>query len=237
MHNTGPLIDLQDVTKIYRSGEQGTQALRGVSLTIHAGEFVAIAGPSGSGKSTLMHIIGLLDSLTSGTYLLHGLDVSRISRSRQAEIRNREIGFVFQQFNLLPRTTVLGNVLLPTVYGSLPEPVRRAQEVIAEVGLRDRIGYRSNQLSGGEMQRTAIARALIMEPSLLLADEPTGNLDSVASREIMDLFTDANRKGTTVVLITHEREIAQRAQRIVEMRDGRIAQVREAAEYALSQGR
>jgi putative ABC transport system ATP-binding protein len=219
-----PLIELHDATKTYPTGMEGTQALRGVGLTISRGEFVAITGPSGSGKSTLMHIIGLLDVLSDGRYLLDGRDVSRISKGRQAEIRNREIGFVFQQFNLLPRATVLENVLLPTIYGSGRPAAQKAQQIIEEVGLADRMHYRSNQLSGGQMQRVAIARALIMDPPLLLADEPTGNLDSVTSQEILDLFLMANReRGTTVVLITHEKDIARRAGRVIELRDGRVA--------------
>lgn len=217
-----PLIELRQATKTYQTGPEKLHALKGVSLTIARGEFVAITGPSGSGKSTLMHILGLLDTLTHGTYLLDGQDVSRLSGSRQAEIRNREIGFVFQQFNLLPRATVLENVLLPAIYDNSPPPVARAREVIEMVGLGDHIRHRGNQLSGGQMQRVAIARALIMDPPLLLADEPTGNLDSVTSMEIIDLFRLANQRGATVVLITHERDIARRADRIVELRDGKI---------------
>jgi putative ABC transport system ATP-binding protein len=217
-----PLIELRQVTKTYQWGPEKLQALKGIDLTVARGEFVAITGPSGSGKSTLMHILGLLDTLTAGTYLLDGQDVTRISKGRQAEIRNKEIGFVFQQFNLLPRATVLENVLLPTVYTNAPPPLQRARDVIEMVGLSEHIGHKGNQLSGGQMQRVAIARALVMEPSLLLADEPTGNLDSVTSLEIMELFRVANRRGTTVVLITHEPDIARLADRTVELRDGRI---------------
>ncbi len=219
---TAPLIELRDARKTYQAGPEGTQALRGINLSIHRGEFVAITGASGSGKSTLMHIIGLLDTLTGGAYLLDGIDVTRIRGNRQAEIRNREIGFVFQQFNLLPRANVLDNVLLPTIYERIPRPKERAREVIEQVGLAHRCKSASNRLSGGEMQRVAIARALIMDPPLLLADEPTGNLDSATSKEIMALFRAAHDRGTTVVLITHERAIARGAGRIVELRDGQI---------------
>jgi putative ABC transport system ATP-binding protein len=225
-----PLVELRNLTKTYHTFVEGTQALRGIDFTVEPGEFVAITGPSGSGKSTLMHIIGLLDTPTGGTYRLNGLDVSRISGNRQAELRSREIGFVFQQSNLLPRATVLENVLLPTVYRQVSQPVQRARQIIEELGLADRVRHKGNQLSGGQMQRVAIARALVMEPSLLLADEPTGNLDSAMSAEIVELFKTINRRGTTVVLITHERDVAQEARRIIELRDGRIAGERRGAE-------
>ncbi len=207
---------------MYPTGEEDTVALRDVDLTVRKGEFVAIMGPSGSGKSSLMHILGLLDRPSGGRYFLNGEDVSGLTRNQQAAIRNRQIGFVFQQFNLLPRTTVLDNVLLPTLYGRVPDGLLRAVRVIDEVGLRDRTNHRSNQLSGGQIQRVAIARALIMEPSMILADEPTGNLDTEKSGEIMELFQQINAKGATVVLITHEEDIARYARRIIRLKDGRI---------------
>ncbi|MHB0976324.1 MAG: ABC transporter ATP-binding protein [Candidatus Aquicultorales bacterium] len=215
-------LQLQGVTKIYRTGDEDTVALGGVDLSIEEGEFVAIMGPSGSGKSTLMHIIGLLDTPTSGKYLLAGQDVGRLGKRRQAEIRNKEIGFVFQQFNLLPRTTVLDNVLLPTIYGHIEKPVDKAKRVIDEVGLGDRIGYKSNQLSGGQIQRVAIARALVMNPSILLADEPTGNLDTARSAEILGVFREINAKGATILLITHEEQVAKYADRAVRLVDGKV---------------
>ena len=216
-------IELKDVGKVYRTGDEDTVALAGVNIDIEAGEFVAVMGPSGSGKSSLMHIIGLLDKPTSGAYLLEGQDVSRLSSRRQAQIRNQEIGFVFQQFNLLARTTVLDNVLLPTIYGHNGHGSRRrALELIGEVGLTDRIKHRSNQLSGGQIQRVAIARALVMDPAIILADEPTGNLDSTRSKEIMELFQKINGRGVTIVLITHEEQIAAHAGRTIRLMDGRV---------------
>ena len=216
------LIELRGITKIYKTGGEDTVALRGIDVTVDKGEFVAVMGPSGSGKSTLMHILGLLDTPTSGTYILNGQDVSRLTQSQQAAIRNREIGFVFQQFNLLPRTSVLDNVLLPTIYGKISDPVKQAKRVIAETELSERINYKSNQLSGGEIQRVAIARALVMNPSIILADEPTGNLDTRTGHEIMGLFRSINKRGATIVLITHEEEIARYAERIIRLRDGLI---------------
>ncbi|HEY3374587.1 MAG TPA: ABC transporter ATP-binding protein [Candidatus Aquicultor sp.] len=216
------VIELHSLRKVYRTGEEDTVALKGIDLTIDRGEFVAIMGPSGSGKSTLMHILGLLDTPTYGIYILDGQDVSGLRSQQQAVIRNQEIGFVFQQFNLLARTTVLDNVLLPTIYGRLPNARTRAIEVIDEVGLSDRISYKSNQLSGGQIQRVAIARALIMNPSIILADEPTGNLDTKTSKEIMQLFRDINENGATVILITHERDVARYADRTIRLRDGEI---------------
>ncbi len=216
------VIELSDIRKSYRMGGEDVRALRGVSLDIERGEFAAVMGPSGSGKTTLMNIIGLLDDPTSGEYRLEGEMVSNLGRRRQADIRNSRIGFVFQQFNLLPRATVLENVLLPTIYGSGNGFRERAQELLGMVGLADFAHHRSNQLSGGEMQRVAIARALIMQPSLILADEPTGNLDSRRSAEIMELFRRINQEGATVVLITHERELAEYAGRIITLRDGSI---------------
>ncbi|MCX6811948.1 MAG: ABC transporter ATP-binding protein [Candidatus Berkelbacteria bacterium] len=216
------VIKLKDITKVYKTGEEDTIALKGINLRIEKGEFVAIMGPSGSGKSTLMHIIGLLDKPTKGTYILEGKDVSKINSSKQSELRNKEIGFVFQQFSLLPRTTVFENVLLPTIYGDSKNAMEKAKKVIAEVGLSDRISHKSNQLSGGQIQRVAVARALIMNPSIILADEPTGNLDSKNGEEIMRLFQKINEKGATIVLITHEATIAKFAKRTIELKDGQI---------------
>ena len=222
---TVPVIELVDVSKTYRSGSLSVQALRDVSVVIDEGEFVAIAGPSGSGKSTLMHIIGCLDVPTSGTYRLAGEDVSTLDEDRLAEIRNRRIGFVFQQFNLLASLPAVRNVELPLAYCRVPRGERRARALaaLAQVGLADRVDHRPGELSGGEQQRVAIARALVTEPALILADEPTGNLDSVATAEVLGLLNDLHRAGRTVVLITHEREIADAAGRIVNIRDGRVA--------------
>jgi putative ABC transport system ATP-binding protein len=218
------IIEIKDIKKVYKTGGEDTLALKGIDIKIKKGEFVAIMGPSGSGKSSLMHILGLLDKPTSGTYLLNGKDVSRINKREQARIRNKEIGFVFQQFNLLPRTTVLDNVLLPTIYGSLANAKSKAMELIEEVGLTERVNNKSNQLSGGQVQRVAIARALVMEPSIVLADEPTGNLDTKKSKEIMELFRKINKRGSTVVLITHEENIASYADRIIRIQDGEIVE-------------
>lgn len=215
-------IELKGITKTYQNGDEETIALNNVSLSIKPGEFVAIMGPSGSGKSTLMHIIGLLDKPTSGTYLLEGQDVSTIKPARQSELRNEKIGFVFQQFNLLARASVLDNVLLPSIYGHVSDPVGSAKKLITEVGLADRINNKSNQLSGGQIQRVAIARALMMSPSIILADEPTGNLDSQRSAEIIELLKNVNKRGATVIVITHEPEVAAQADRVIEIRDGHI---------------
>ncbi len=216
------VIELKGISKIYKTGEEDTVALKGIDVSIEEGEFVAIMGASGSGKSTLMNILGLLDKPSAGSYVLDNKDVSRISSRNQATIRNQRIGFVFQQFNLLPRTSVLDNVLLPTIYGRTKNNLSRAMQVIEEVGLGDRIKHKSNQLSGGQIQRVAIARALIMDPAIILADEPTGNLDSKRSHEIMELFKKINAQGTTIILITHEEEIARYADRIIRLRDGEI---------------
>jgi len=220
-------ISVRDLKKTYAVGEVQVEALRGVSLEIEDGEFVAVIGPSGSGKSTLMHILGCLDRPTSGRYLLGEKDVSEISPDERASLRNRQIGFVFQSFNLLPRTPAVENVELPLLYngGRLSRSQRRSRalEMLASLGLSDRALHRPNQLSGGQQQRVAIARALVNSPGLLLADEPTGNLDSQTSREIMDLFRRLNQeRGLTLVIITHERVIAECASRIVELRDGRV---------------
>lgn len=216
------VIEIKNITKIYKSGEEDTVALGGVDLTVKKGEFVAIMGPSGSGKSTLMHIIGLLDRPTAGEYKLDGKDVSKISKKQQAKIRNQEIGFVFQQFNLLTRTSALENVLLPTIYGKVPNAEAKARKLLEKVGLGDRSKNKTNQLSGGQIQRVAIARALIMDPAIILADEPTGNLDSKRSDEVMKLMQEINKGGATIVLITHEPDVAKYAQRVITLRDGKI---------------
>jgi putative ABC transport system ATP-binding protein len=219
------LITLSKVVKTYKlDGGVEVQALRGIDLKIKGGEFVAIIGPSGSGKSTLMHIIGILDKPTSGTVVLEDHNIAELSEEKLAALRNKHIGFVFQAFNLLPRTTALENVELPLIYSGVPvrERKKRAEEVLNIVGLIDRGGHTPSQLSGGQQQRVAIARALITKPSLILADEPTGNLDSKAGEEIINLLKDLNKKGNTIVMVTHELEIAQEAKRIIQMRDGQI---------------
>lgn len=201
-----------------------TVALDDVSFSIKKGEFVAVMGPSGSGKSTLMHILGALDTPTSGTYVLDGRDVSKLSKDELAEIRNKNIGFVFQSFNLLPRTTALKNVALPMVYAGIPkeERMKKAQELLEDVGLGDRINHTSSQLSGGQMQRVAIARALSMNPSIILADEPTGNISTVQAEEIMRIFQSLQKQGHTIILITHEPSIAAFSQRTIHIKDGKI---------------
>ena len=219
-----PLIRARDLRKTYHVGEQVVHALDGLDLDIGTNEYVALMGPSGSGKSTLMNMLGCLDSPTSGTYTLNGQDVSRLEDDALADIRNREIGFVFQTFNLLPRYTALENVALPMVYAgfSKVERISRAQEVLHQVGLGDRMDHRPNELSGGQRQRVAVGRALVMRPSIILADEPTGNLDSVTSEEVMELFGDIQKAGNTVILVTHEEDIAAYAHRVVRLRDGRL---------------
>jgi putative ABC transport system ATP-binding protein len=216
------MIQLEDVTKIYRMGKVEVRALYGVDLAIDDGELVAIMGPSGSGKTTLMNILGCLDVPTSGRYLLDGTDVGRLSDNRLAKIRSRKIGFVFQSFNLVPRTSAVRNVELPLVYAGVRSRRYPARVALEKVGLADRQRHMPNELSGGQQQRVAIARALINDPALLLADEPTGNLDTTASREILKLLGELNEAGRTVVIITHEEEVARFAKRIVRMRDGRI---------------
>lgn len=223
-----PIIYLESVTKVYGAGEAQVAALKGVDVTIMPGEFVAIMGPSGSGKSTLMNIIGCLDRPTSGRYTLAGQDVSRLNRAQLADVRNRKLGFIFQSFNLLRRATALNNVLLPLLYdrqSKLNPKARRqaAQTVLASVGLADRANHMPNQLSGGQQQRVAIARALITDPAVVLADEPTGNLDTQSSADIMAVLHELHGLGRTIVMITHEHDIAAHAQRTIMVRDGRIA--------------
>src|SRR3989449_5293845 len=221
----GPVvIDIESITKDYVMGEETVHALRGVSLQIHSNEYIAIMGPSGSGKSTLMNMLGCLDTPTSGRYEFNGKSVAEMDDDELAAVRNREIGFVFQTFNLLPRSTSLRNVELPLIYAGI-EPERRearATQVVADVGLGDRIHHKPNELSGGQRQRVAIARALVNGPSIILADEPTGNLDSKTGEEIMGLFEDLYQRGNTIILVTHERDIAAHARRTVHLRDGLI---------------
>lgn len=225
MSNKAPIINLEDITKRYPlTDDEFYQALNGLSLKINEGEFVAIMGPSGSGKSTLMHIMGALDSPSSGKYLFKGKDISSYTEDQLAEIRNKEIGFVFQSFNLLPRTTVLKNVERPMIYGEINplERTRRAMEALTHVGIADKAQNLSNHISGGQIQRVAIARALVMNPSILLADEPTGNLDTKTSQEIMAYIKKLNDEGRTVILITHEDEISRYAKRIIKLVDGKV---------------
>ncbi len=218
------VIRIRDLTREYRMGEERILALRGVSLEIRRNEYVAIMGPSGSGKSTMMNILGCLDTPSGGEYWLNGHEVSRVTDDALARVRNREIGFVFQTFNLLPRATALHNVELPLVYAGLRARERRAraQAVLEQVGLGQRMHHRPNELSGGQRQRVAIARALVNRPSILLADEPTGNLDSVTSEEIMQVFGDLHAAGQTIIMVTHEAEIAAHAARMVVLRDGQV---------------
>lgn len=220
-----PLLELRDVGKTYRSGSLEVEALRGASISIRAGEFVAITGPSGSGKSTLMHVLGCLDSPTSGTYWLAGQDVSAMSEEELADVRNRRIGFVFQQFNLLPSLTAGRNVELPLCYAGLRRAERSAQalEALTRVGLARRVEHRPGELSGGQQQRVAIARALVGEPALILADEPTGNLDSASTADVLGLLAELHAAGRTIVLITHESDVAAAAQRTVRILDGAIS--------------
>lgn len=219
-----PIINIKGITRDFPLGSEIVKVLKGIDLTINKGEYVALMGPSGSGKSTLMNILGCLDTPTGGSYVLNGKDVSQMSDDELAGIRNKEIGFVFQTFNLLPRTTALDNVALPMVYAGYKKPERneRATEVLTQVGLADRMDHKPNQLSGGQRQRVAVARALVNHPSIILADEPTGNLDSKTSVEIMNLFDQIHANGNTVILVTHEEDIAEHAHRIIRLRDGII---------------
>jgi putative ABC transport system ATP-binding protein len=218
------MIDLTAITKSYKVGVESLDVLKEINLTIHNGEFVAIMGPSGSGKSTLMNVIGCLDNPTSGTYLLNNEDISTYKDEELAKVRNLSIGFVFQQFQLLPRLTALKNVELPMIYAGLGRKEReeRAKHALEKVGLAERIGHLPNELSGGQKQRVAIARAIVNEPKIILADEPTGALDSKTSESIMEQFTELNKEGTTVILVTHEQEVADYAERIITVRDGTI---------------
>ena len=224
MEKASEIIRLEDIRRIYRVGNQEVRALDGVSLSVFRNEYVAIMGPSGSGKSTLMNILGCLDSPDSGRYILNGTDVSEMDDGELADVRNREIGFVFQSFNLLPRYNALENVALPMVYAGVPAGERRekAAEALRSVGLDDRMDHRPNELSGGQRQRVALARALINSPSIILADEPTGNLDTHTSVEIMRLFDQIYRNGNTVIVVTHEEDVAAYAHRVIRLRDGRI---------------
>ncbi len=218
------VIKLENIRRVFGEGDHQVEALRGVSFTICSGEFVAIMGASGSGKSTCMNTLGCLDKPTSGTYWLDGIDTAGMTSDQLAEVRNKKLGFVFQGFNLLPRTTALENVELPLVYSSIPAPERHkmANAALKRVGLADRVNHTSTQLSGGQQQRVAIARALVNQPAVILADEPTGNLDTTTTSEIMQLFTELNRQGITIVMITHEPDVAQYANRRITFRDGSI---------------
>lgn len=219
------VIELKDIVKLYdMGGAEEVHALQGVTMSIAKNEYVAIMGPSGSGKSTLMNVIGCLDTPTSGIYQFNGVNVSEMDDNQLAEVRNREIGFVFQTFNLLPRSDALHNVELPLIYGGVPsaERKKRALETLDHVGLGDRVHHKPNELSGGQRQRVAVARALVTRPSIILADEPTGNLDSKTGEEIMMLFEELHRQGNTIILVTHEADIAEHAHRAVRLRDGKI---------------
>lgn len=219
-----PIIDLQHIQRFYKMGNEIVKALRDLSLQINKNEYVALMGPSGSGKSTLMNIMGCLDSPTSGTYILNNLDVSAMQDTELAEVRNKQIGFIFQTFNLLPKLSALENVALPLIYAGVGKRDRleKAEKILASVGLADRMHHRPNELSGGQRQRVAVARALVNDPAIILADEPTGNLDTKTSIEIMGLFQEIHEKGNTVIIVTHEPDIALHAKRIVKLRDGLV---------------
>lgn len=219
------IIKMRNIIRDFKLGQETVHVLKGIDLDIERGEFVAIMGPSGSGKSTLMNLIGCLDTATSGSYILNGKDVSKMSDNELADIRNTEIGFVFQTFNLLPRTTALDNVALPMVYAGISksERIKRATQVLINVGLEDRMDHKPNQLSGGQRQRVAVGRALINNPSIILADEPTGNLDSKTSLEILHLFEDIHKAGNTIIVVTHEEDVAAKAHRIIRLIDGMIS--------------
>ena len=225
-NNGKHLIEMAELVRVYEMGAEKVYALRGVNMTVDHGEYVAVMGPSGSGKSTLMNIIGCLDTPSSGKYLLDGIPVETMNEDDLAAIRNKKIGFVFQTFNLLARTTALHNVELPLIYARMSRQARkeRAERALLEVGLQDRMHHQPNELSGGQRQRVAIARALVNDPSLLLADEPTGNLDSKTGREILDLFRDLSSRGNSIIMVTHEEDVASEAQRVIHIRDGVIAE-------------
>lgn len=219
------VIEIRGIIRDFKLGSETVHVLKGIDLNIERGEYVAIMGPSGSGKSTLMNLLGCLDTPTAGSYVLNGQDVSQMSDDEMADIRNTEIGFVFQTFNLLPRTTALDNVALPMIYAGASKSQReaRASEVLTDVGLADRMDHKPNQLSGGQRQRVAVGRALVNKPSIILADEPTGNLDSKTSAEIMNLFNQIHESGNTVIMVTHEEDIAAHAQRVIRLKDGMIS--------------
>lgn len=220
----GNVIEIRDIIRDFQLGQETVHVLKGIDLDIATGDYVAIMGPSGSGKSTLMNLLGCLDTPTAGSYILNGKDVSQMSDDDLADIRNTEIGFVFQTFNLLPRTTALDNVALPMVYAGASKAERklRAEQVLTDVGLADRMDHKPNQLSGGQRQRVAVGRALVNKPSIILADEPTGNLDSKTGYEIMNLFDEIHKAGNTVIMVTHEEDIAAHAKRVIRLRDGVI---------------
>ena len=225
MSGSAPVIDVREVTRVYGMGDIEVRALRGISLRIEQGEYVAIMGSSGSGKSTLMNIVGCLDAPSSGRYLLDGVDVRHLDDDEQSDLRNRKIGFVFQSFNLVPRTTALANVALPLAYAGLDRAVRRARagEALAAVGMADRVDHLPSELSGGQQQRVAVARAIVTNPSLVLADEPTGNLDSHSTDDVLRIFGQLHAEGRTIVLITHEDTVARRAERVIRLEDGLVA--------------
>jgi len=231
MSSNGQVISMSAIRKVYDTGKVKVEALKGIDLEVDTGQFVAIVGPSGSGKSTLMNLIGCLDTPTGGTYRLAGEDVAGLSRDQLADIRNRRVGFVFQNFNLLPQISAFENVEMPLLFGGVPPKKRkeRVEELLARVGLADRMEHKPTELSGGQMQRVAIARALAMDPDILLADEPTGNLDTSSGSDVMSLFADLWQQGRTLIVITHDMSLARRAGRVVEVRDGRIIRDGEAA--------